>query len=354
MKNGSIRFGLSNIKNVGENFAEELIKNRKEKGLFNNVFEIAERLSAKVWNKKNIENLAMAGAFDTFHNINRAVFFEKATDGLTLIDKLSKILENQQKKQSIGHSLFDIANSGDNQALIKQYPDILPVKDWDFKTKLLKEREVLGLFISSKPTDEYPPILLKSIPHISIRELEENIGSYKDQTISIIGWSISIEKGISKKGKPYYNLTLEDATGSIKLSYIDNSMAEQIQLEEKAQELNCFWVTLEVRNRNLTDDPVNDRWDYRVTNCIDFNTLLMQKAEMKVLVNVKDIQLNMIQSMEKIFQKNGGIPIRVSLIITDDERKNYLSTANILKMNFDEENIKVFDKYNLEYKLVIK
>ncbi|GIV29056.1 MAG: hypothetical protein KatS3mg028_0122 [Bacteroidia bacterium] len=209
LPDGSIRFGLSYIKNVGQNFAEELIKNRNEQGKFNVIFELADRLPPRVLNKKNIENLAMAGAFDSFKDIHRAMFFVPAADKLTLTDKLSKYAESNQKKQTLGNSLFD--TNGSAESLINRYPEILPVPEWDITTKLLKEKEVIGLFISGTPLDDYK-LITKSVKHINIRDLNiglnENIKEFQNKSLTLMGWAAQVEQRITKTGKNYYTLEI--------------------------------------------------------------------------------------------------------------------------------------------------
>ncbi|MCX7728135.1 MAG: DNA polymerase III subunit alpha [Bacteroidia bacterium] len=351
LKDGSIRFGLSYIKNVGKGFAEELIESRKQKGKINHIFEIAERLSNKSINKKNIENLAQAGVFDSLPKIHRAMFFVPAKDELTLTEKIARYAESMQKKQVMGSSLFDTsANSG-----LSQYPEILSVPEWDTTTKLIKEKEVLGLFISGNPLDEYK-LILKSVRNMSIKEINdklvENPKEYQNKLITIIGWAAQIEEKVMKSGKNYYTLKLEDSTGSINL-FITDEMAEKSKLKYNINKIKCYLITGKIENRNFTNDPSNDRWEFKVKDCVDLDDVLSQKSELKILLNVKDIQLDLIKDLEKMFKTNGGISVPVSLIITDDERKNYVSNQNTLKINFNEDNLNILDKYRLEYKLVI-
>lgn len=352
-KNGAIRFGLSSIKNVGENFAIELIKNRKEKGNFSNIFELAERLSSKVLNKKNIENLAMAGAFDSFKAVHRAMFFVPAKDGITLTEKLSKFAESQHKKHTLGNSLFDTLDGSDS--LISQYPEVLPVEEWDTKTKLLQEKEVIGLFISGTPLEDYK-LIVKSVQSFSIKQLTDALNDHpnelKDKTITLLGWASQIEQRMMKSGKFFYTLKLEDITGIISL-FISEEIAEQSKLKYHLNDLKCYMIKGKIENRNFSNNPENDRWELRVKDCFDLDDVLSQKAELKILLNIKDVQIDLIKDLEKIFKTNGGVSVPVSLIITDDERENYVSTTHSLKMNFDENNLKILDKYHLIYKLII-
>ncbi|GIV29057.1 MAG: hypothetical protein KatS3mg028_0123 [Bacteroidia bacterium] len=147
-------------------------------------------------------------------------------------------------------------------------------------------------------------------------------------------------------------MKLEDLTGNINL-FIPDEIAEQSKLKYHLNKNKCYLINGKVENRNYPGSPDNDRWEFRVKDCFDLDDVLSQKAELKILLNVQNIRLELIKDFEKIFRTNGGISVPVSLIITDTERKNYVVTSGPLKMNFNDENLNVLDKYQLEYKLVV-
>jgi DNA polymerase III alpha subunit len=182
-------------------------------------------------------------------------------------------------------------------------------------------------------------------------QMNDNPESLSNKSIILYGWAAEVQKRITKNGKEYYTLKLQDTTGSIDL-FINNELAEQSQIKYHLNDLKCYRIKGKIEKRSFGVDNSIERWDLRVNEVIELEQLIKEKAELKVLLNVKDIQLNLIKEFEKIFKTNGGIPLKVTLVITDDERKNYVSTSNPLKINFDDENFKLFEKYNLEYKIV--
>ena len=353
MKNGNIRFGLSYIKNVSTNFAEELIKARKNKGKIRTIFELSERLSTKVLNKKNIENLAQAGAFDSIKDIHRAMFFIPAKDGLTLTEKLIKFAENQQKQQTIAQSLFDSAP--DNR--LNKYPDILPVPEWDTKTKLIKEKETLGLFISGTPLDSYPHFMKSLKGLLTIKELneriKENSPEYENKKILILGWATHIEQKTNKRGHTFYSLTLEDKTGHIHL-YINEQVAKKANLKDHLNDLKCYLISGTIEARKSFDNAEEKQLEFKVNECTTLEEYVSKRTELKISLNIKDIHLELIRDFEKMCKTNGNLSIPVTLIITDDAQKVRISTTNPLKINFDKSNFELLEKYHLEYKILLK
>ncbi len=353
LKNDSVRFGLSFIKNVGEHFAKELIVSRKEHGRVNNIFELAERLSSKALNKKNIENLAMAGAFDSL-GLTRASFFVSQQDGTMLTEKLVRFADNQKKNQSMGNSLFELSGNTE-QSILNRYPELQPIEEWDLKTKLLKEKSVIGLFISATPLDEYAPIIRHFTDTMSIKEwieiLNENLTSYLNKTVTFLAWADKIEARNTKTGKPYFTVNFQDASGTIKL-FINDEIAEKSKLKYYVNDLKCYLIKVEMKNSYA--DTEEKKWDIRVVECNELEEALSKKTELKLLLNINNISLELIKDFEKVFQTNGGLSIPVSLIITDDEKKNFVSNQNLLRIKADKEHFKLLEKYPLEYKLVIK
>lgn len=340
----NIRFGLSYIKNVSSTFVTELIHSRKEKGKIQHIFELSEKLPPQALNKRSIESLAQAGAFDSLPNIHRAMFFVPASDGYTLTEKLSRWAETQQKNQG---SIFDTI----------QYPDILPVKEWDTQTHLTKEKEVLGLFISATPLDKYQ-ILIQYLPNYStIKALNDAISegkeSIQNKNITIAGWINSIEQRLSRNNTIYYNLVLEDVTGKTNTLFISDEIARACGITHHINDLKCYVISGTIENKNRLGAGIGNEWEYRVHQCVAIDDVIKQKSRLKILVYIKDIQLSLINDFEKMFNTNGGISIPVSLVITDEEKRNYVSTTNDLKINFDKTNFELLSKYNLQYKIVV-
>ncbi|MGE0566638.1 MAG: DNA polymerase III subunit alpha, partial [Bacteroidia bacterium] len=154
--NGDIRFGMASIKGVGENVIQSIVDERKEHGKFTSVFDLALRLDSKAINKKSIENLALAGAFDNFEGVRRSMFFKEENDTHFSLTELMIKYCNQTKgnDESNQASLFE-----ESEELEIREPELPQTEPWDIMTKLSKEKEVVGFFISGHPLDPYKLVL---------------------------------------------------------------------------------------------------------------------------------------------------------------------------------------------------
>jgi len=192
-KENKIRFGLRAIKNVGVNVIEAIIKERKENGPFNSFSDFISRIESKDLNKKSLESLIKVGVFDNFKERNE------------LLQNMEKILsfnrEARQAKINGQKSLFGEIKNQNNSFRPKE------TKPAPLSQKLLWEKELLGLYISSHPLENYRKILEKKT--LPLRELKETIFNHKIRVGGIIS---SIKKILTKKGQPMLFVKLEDLT----------------------------------------------------------------------------------------------------------------------------------------------
>ncbi len=204
-KEGKIRFGLSALKGVGEGMVEEILAARKNNP-FKTIGDFVRRVNAKVVNKKCMEALAYSGAFDSW-GINRSQFFHIA-DKENYISVLSAYASSYHKQLSdTRNSLFG-ASSMEN--MIKEP---LPPKceEWGLMEKLKKEQEVMGIFLSGHPLNDY------QLEYKRFATPMINIEQHKDKTVVIAGVVTSIEHRTSQKGTGFGKIVLEDYEGKMEL-----------------------------------------------------------------------------------------------------------------------------------------
>lgn len=207
-KKGDIRFGLAAIKGVGESAVNNIIEERSKNGAFKNIFDFVERVGLTSCNKKNIESLALAGAFDNFSEIQREQFFAINNKGETFIDQLIRYGNKYQiDKQETANSLF-----GGDMSFDVAHPDIPKAAQWSDLERLNKERELIGIYLSAHPLDEYS-IVLKYGCNVSMSEIEDK-DALKNKEITFGGLVSSIREGLTRNGKPYMIIKIEDFTGS--------------------------------------------------------------------------------------------------------------------------------------------
>ncbi|MFN8288090.1 MAG: DNA polymerase III subunit alpha [Chitinophagales bacterium] len=204
---GEIRFALSAVKGVGEAAVESIIEERSKNGPFKSIFEFAKRANLRAVNKKAFEALALAGAFDSF-GLNRAAYFTPdKKDGLNAIEKASKygaVLQNSQNLNQ--NSLF---GGNDSAGADIPEPVISPCEEWALLEKLKKEKEVIGMYLSGHPLDDYR-LEIETFTNCALKEID----SRKDKESKIAGIVSTTETKVAKNGNPYCRFTLEDFDGT--------------------------------------------------------------------------------------------------------------------------------------------
>jgi DNA polymerase-3 subunit alpha len=195
-----IRFGLSAIKNVGENLVEDVVKVRKESGPFASVYDFMNRINPKVVNRKSLEALIKSGAFDLMEERNTL---------LTGIERLLEVgRENQKSKNNNQMGLF--GSTGSKTAIATFRLD--KAREATKAEKLIWEKELLGLFVTSHPLDDYRAVMEKKC--IPVANLKNNPAARLVKTGGVI---TTIKKILTKAGKPMLFMGLEDLTDKIEV-----------------------------------------------------------------------------------------------------------------------------------------
>jgi len=205
-----IRFGMGGIKGVGENAVLSIMEERDANGEFKSIFEFASRNNLRTLNKKTFEGLALAGAFDNLMENNRAVFFSETSEKGTFIDLLVRYGNaSQQSKDSAQHSLFDTSEDSDIPT-----PEIPKVEDWPELTRLQKEKDVVGLYLTGHPLDEYE-YELNMLNIRKLNEIDEVIASKKPSSLLVAGIVTDAKLGlINKRNELFGKFVLSDQDGS--------------------------------------------------------------------------------------------------------------------------------------------
>ena len=205
---GKLRFGMGAIKGTGTAAAEAIISERKNGGPFTNVFDFAARINLRAVNKKTLESLALAGAFDSF-GYHRAQFFNDKEPPLTeLIIKYGNSV--QSVKEVSQNSLFGNLTAGASA----QPPKVAACEPFSELEKLRKEKEVVGFYISGHPLDQFK-LEIKTFTNCTLDKLE---GLKSSQELRIAG--IVTKKTIrqNKKGNPFALFRVEDYFGGADLA----------------------------------------------------------------------------------------------------------------------------------------
>lgn len=202
-----IRFGLTAVRNVGANVVDAIVRTREEKGAFTSFTDFLDKVPAVVCNKRTIESLIKAGAFDSLGHARRALLLvhEQAVESVIGV----------KRREAEGQ--FDLfADLGDDgPGFSVQVPD---VPDWDKKQRLAFEREMLGLYVSDHPLSGLENVL-SAAADVSIATLNADEARPDGSTVVVAGLVTSLQRKMSKQGNPWAAVTLEDMEGSVEIMF---------------------------------------------------------------------------------------------------------------------------------------
>ena len=215
-KHGDIRFGLGAVKGVGESAVQSIVEERRANGPFKGIFDFVQRVNLNACNKKNMECLALSGGFDSFPELKREQFFAVNSKGEVFLETLMRYGNRYQAdKAAAVNSLF----GGENVIDIAT-PEILPAERWGDLERLNRERDLVGIYLSAHPLDEYT-IVLDHVCNTRMAELEDK-SALVGREITMGGIVTSVRRGISKNGNPYGIAKIEDYSGSAELPFFGN------------------------------------------------------------------------------------------------------------------------------------
>ncbi len=195
-----VRFGLAAIKNVGTGAVQEIVRIRNEGGLFKNIFEFCARVDLRTVNKKTIESLIQAGAFDTIE-MNRAQL-------LAVVDRAMTYGQSQKKYELAGQeNLFELGGNEGNAGT--QYPALPDVEPWNEAEKLSREKSLLGFYVSGHPLKKYE----KEAEAFSTAKFGETELVKFESNVRVCGIVTAVRTKIDRKGNTMAFVTMEDFTG---------------------------------------------------------------------------------------------------------------------------------------------
>ena len=212
-KKGEIRFGLAAIKGMGDAAAQAIINEREQNGPYKDIYDFAQRVNLNSVNRKTFESLALSGGFDSF-NIPRESFFAADSKGVPFLDVLIRYGQlYQMGKYEAQHSLF-----GDSDAIEIANPPVPQGEPWSTIEKLNRERELVGIYLSAHPLDEYR-IILNAMCNTHCSEVMDKSALVQKKTITMGGIVTGVKSKFTKTGKPCGFVTIEDFDGNGELAF---------------------------------------------------------------------------------------------------------------------------------------
>ena len=210
---GDIRFGLGAVKGVGESAVQSILEERKKNGPFKGIFDFVQRVNLSACNRKNIENIALAGGFDSFTEIKREDFFQKNSKEETFAETLVRYGTKFQADRSAAvNSLF-----GDTFEVEVATPEIIHAPSWSDLERLNKERDLVGIYLSAHPLDEFA-VILENVCNVRMIELAD-LAPLQNRDLILGGIVTSVREGFTKTKKPFGVAKIEDYSGSAEFAF---------------------------------------------------------------------------------------------------------------------------------------
>ena len=293
-RKGDIRFGLGAIKGVGESAVHSILEERERNGEYKDIFDFVQRVNLSACNRKNIENLALAGAFDSFPGIKREDFFVKNAKDETFTEVLVRYGNKyQMDKAAASNSLF----GGENQIEVAT-PEIVPAPTWGDLERLNKERDLVGIYLSAHPLDEYA-VILENVCNTHMIELTD-LTPLQNKDVTMGGIVTGVREGYTKTGKPYGIAKIEDYSGSAEFAFFGNEW-----VEKKNFFMNGMFLFL--RGKCQPKQWRQEEWEIKI-NSIELLPEVKEKIIEKLTVTapLSAIDEEMIEEFTALVKANPG------------------------------------------------
>ncbi|MCF8303671.1 MAG: DNA polymerase III subunit alpha [Bacteroidales bacterium] len=321
-QNGEIRFGMVAVKGVGEGVVEAIVEERSKNGPFLSVFDLVKRIDLRSVNRKALESLAMAGAFDNLSNSHRAQYFYQEHEGDSIfLEKLLKYAASyQNQKASAQQSLF-----GDSEEVAFPNVTLPQCEQWSTLQLLKAEKEVTGFYISGHPLDEYR-IVLKNFTNADINKLNSNRSKFLNREIHFGGIISEVVHTKTKYGQPMGFFTVEDFSGSIKLILFKESY---LKMKHMLVEETPVYVKARVVSSKRNEGEL----DVRVSSILLLSDVMDQMTrEITLNLQLNDVDEELINELHTLTETHSGnCPLNFS--ISDPGNGKPLAMPSTLKVN---------------------
>ncbi len=339
-KHGQIRFGLAAIKGMGEGAANAIIEEREKNGPYKDIFDFASRVSLTAVNRKAFESLALSGGFDGF-GIPRECYFAPNAKGVVFLDTLMRYGQLYQvEKQQAQNTLF-----GDIDAMEIPTPAIPEAEPWSAIERLNKERDLVGIYLSAHPLDEYR-IILQHMCNTKCSEVADKEQLMKKEQVLLGGIVTAVKAKLTKRGDPCGIVTIEDFDSSGELALFGKDWAEwQTMLQEGCSVFIKAKCQKKFESSTFIDFHIDD---------VQYLSAVKQKPIDRLLVSLDESILSdtLVSDLGSMLKESPGkTPLYIQLRRTGDQRPMVLRSKSV-EVNVSSELLAFFDQYEgMSYQL---
>ena len=307
---GDVRFGLAAIKSVGQGAANDIIEEREKNGPYADIFNFVERVNLSSCNKKTIEALALAGAFDSLPGIHREQFSATNSKGEEFLETLIRYGNKyQQDKQAALTSLF-----GDDTSFQIARPEIPQASRWSDLERLNKERELIGIYLSAHPLDDYEFILkyICNADSLRLQDLEPLSG----MEITFGGIITSVREGQTKRGSPYTIFKIEDYAGSYEMALFSD---DSVNFGRYARIGLSVYIEGKVQQRRYRENELEVK-----ISTISLLSEVKEKLVSKITLQIPLTKLNdtTVAELSALMKNNSGNSLLYFQVIGEERHMN--------------------------------
>jgi len=342
-KDYAVRFGMGAIKGVGHGAVMTIVNNRKD-GDYKSIFDLTKRIDLRAANKKAFENLALAGGFDCFADTHRAQYFHKEGSELTFLEKAIRYgAKHQENENSAQVSLF----GGASDVQIEE-PQVPPCETWGTMEKLAQEREVVGVYISGHPLDDFRTEM-KNFCTGTISYFTD-LAPHVNKDITFGGVVTDVQHRVSKQGKGWALFTIEDYTDS----YEFRIFGEEYLKHRHFLMINSFvHVKVFVREGWVNRDT-GKKSDPR----LQFNSFqllhdVMDKyvRKLSIQLNIRELESEKIQKLKGLIAMHPGSHLLDFVVYDNKEQIKLEMTSRRQKIKVSQELLDELEEQQVLYKL---
>jgi DNA polymerase-3 subunit alpha len=303
-KKGEIRFGMAGIKNVGEGAVQGIVEEREKNGPYLSIFDLSRRINSHTVNKRCMESLAKAGAFDCFENTHRAqYFYQENSDDIIFLEKIIKhATDFHTRKDSLQQSLF-----GDAEEVHFEEFNLPDCRPWTKLEQLKYEKEVTGFYMSGHPLDEYR-MELEQFCNVTIEDLKQDLKPLKGKEVIFAGIVIEVKHKTGKTGKQYGSFIVEDYFNFITLTVFSEDYLKWKHLLNDGQ-----YLFIKARVESRFDNP--DQLVIRVNSVLLLSEVMEKLAKVLILtIEINELTVDKIHTIHTLaLQNKGRCSLRVKI-----------------------------------------
>ena len=337
-KHGGIRFGLAGIKGMGEGPANAIISEREKNGLYKDIYDFIERVDLTSVNRKAMESLAYSGGFDSF-GIMREQYFAADNKGITFLDTLLRYGQLfQAEKMEAQTSLFGGSNA---VAITRPVPP--KAAKWATIEKLNKERELVGIYLSAHPLDEYS-VILQKMCNTKCKEIHREADKAelaKREEITFGGIVTSVMERFSQKtGKPFGIVTIEDFDGTGEIALFGDDWAKWSGIIKNN---NSIFITAKCTPR-FRDSNI---YEMKVQN-VEFLYDVKEKRLQRITISIpmEDIDETLVNELSSVMEGNPG-KTQLYLNLHTADNNQLLLRSHIKGINVDHHIIQFIESHSM-------